>query len=63
MAKTGGEIFWNKVLVGDIVPTNYEINSYTITLRARHGINNLFIKGAGGIEAYGLTLDDVELYR
>jgi hypothetical protein len=63
LAKTGGEIFWNKVLVGDIVPKNYDINSYAISLKAKHGINKLYIKGAGGIEAYGLTLDDFELYR
>ena len=39
------------------MPTNYKINSYAISFKAKPGINQLFIKGAGGLEAYGLTLD------
>lgn len=49
--------------MGDIVPTNYDISSYAITFKAKTGLNTLMIKGAGGIEAYGLTIDDVELTR
>lgn len=41
------------------MPTNYKINSYAINLKVKTGINKLFIKGAGGLEAYGLTLDEV----
>lgn len=41
------------------MPNNYKINSYAINFKAKPGINTLLIKGAGGIEAYGLTLDEL----
>lgn len=41
------------------MPTNYKINNYALTFKAKPEKNTLFIKGAGGLEAYGLTLDDV----
>lgn len=63
LEKTGGEIYWNKKLVGELIPTNYNIAHYTLQLQVDSGQNTLLIKAAGGIEAYGLTIDNVKLVR
>lgn len=49
--------------MGELIPTNYNITQYTLELQVDSGQNTLYIKAAGGIEAYGLTIDNVKLVR
>lgn len=49
--------------MGELIPTSYNITQYNQLISVDTGENTLLIKGVGGIEVYGLTVDNVRLVR
>jgi hypothetical protein len=58
-----GRVFWNGVLVKSLVPKDFAIKSFAVTVIAASGINNLTISGAGTSDGLGLTIDNVALVK
>lgn len=58
-----GNILWNDVIVASIVPSDYNIHTQTIVVYVKPGQNKLQIEGAGVLDSYGLTVDNVQLKR
>ena len=56
-------VLWNDVIVYSIVPTDYDVHTYTINLTAIVGQNSLQFEGAGVSDSYGLGIDNVRLVR
>ena len=44
-------------------PTNYEVLSQTLQVNANMGINSVIFQGAGTIDSYGMTIDNVNLFK
>lgn len=58
-----GEVVWNNVIVYSIIPTDYSVQTRTVTVTALVGRNTLQFSGAGTSDSYGLLIDDATLIR
>ncbi len=63
MDKISGQIFWNTKLAGDFTPKSYSIDHYSVILKAKKATNVLLIRGLGGLECYGFSINNVKLVR
>lgn len=51
------------MIVLNIIPTNYNVNSVSIVVFSQVGKNSLQFSGTGVSDSYGLTVDNVKLVR
>lgn len=58
-----GEVVWNNVIIYSIIPTDYSVQTRTLTVTALVGRNTLQFSGAGTSDSYGLLIDDARLIR
>lgn len=56
-------VLWNDQIIVSIVPSNYNVQTFTVQVQAKAGENRLQIEGAGVSDSYGLTVDNVKLIR
>lgn len=56
-------VLWNDQIIVSIVPSDYNVHTYTVQVQVKAGENRLQIEGAGISDSYGLTVDNVKLIR
>ena len=56
-------ILWNNVIIATIIPSDYNVHTYSIWVEVVGGENKLQIEGAGIKDRKGLTIDNVRLVR
>jgi hypothetical protein len=58
-----GEVFFNQKSVLSMTPSDYSLQSATVTVQTVSGQNNLTIRGKGISNGYGLGIDKVSLVQ
>ena len=58
-----GEVVWNNFIIYSIIPTDYSVQTRTLTVTALVGRNTLQFSGAGTSDSFGLLIDDARLIR
>ena len=55
-----GKVFWNGALAHHIVPVDHDVHDQTVNIDIVSGENVLKFEGAGKMDTYGLTIDNVK---